>query len=54
MGRGIASTREETVQANRIESAEIAVSTRMYIVLAAVTGLVILAAFAFQVILVNR
>lgn len=29
-------------------------STRMYIVLAALTGLVILAAFALQVVLVNR
>jgi hypothetical protein len=29
-------------------------STRMYIVLAALTGLVILVAFALQVILVNR
>lgn len=29
-------------------------STRMYIVLAAMTGLVILAAFALQVVLVNR
>lgn len=29
-------------------------STRTYIILAALTGLVILAAFAFQVILVNR
>ena len=54
MGRGIASTRAETVQADRIESARIAVSTRLYIVLAALTGLVILVAFAFQVILVNR
>jgi hypothetical protein len=42
------------VQASRIESVGIAVSTRMYIVLAALTGLVILVAFAFQVILVNR
>lgn len=29
-------------------------STRMYIVLAAMTGLVILVAFALQVVLVNR
>jgi len=53
-GRGIASARAETVQTNRSESAEIAVSTRTYIVLAALTGLLILAAFAFQVVLVNR
>ncbi len=31
-----------------------AVSTRLYIVLAALTGLVILVAFALQVLLVNR
>jgi len=30
------------------------VSTRTYIVLAALTGLVILVAFAFQVVLVSR
>ncbi len=29
-------------------------STRMYIVLAALTGLVILVAFALQVVIVNR
>ena len=51
---GIASTRAESVQANRSESAEVAVSTRTYIVLAALTGLLILVAFAFQVVLVNR
>jgi hypothetical protein len=32
----------------------VAVSTRTYIVLAALTGLVILVAFALQVLLVNR
>ena len=52
--RGIASARAETVQTNRCESAEIAVSTRTYIVLAALTGLLILAAFAFQVVMVYR
>jgi len=36
------------------EVASVAVSTRTYIVLAALTGLVILVAFAFQVVLVNR
>jgi hypothetical protein len=51
---GIASTRAESVQANRNESAEIAVTTRTYIILAALTGLLILVAFAFQVVLVNR
>lgn len=51
---GIASTRAESVHANRSESAEIAVSTRTYIVLAALTGLLILVAFAFQVVWVNR
>jgi len=30
------------------------VSTRTYLVLAALTGLLILVAFAFQVVLVNR
>jgi hypothetical protein len=38
----------------RSESAEVAVSTRTYIVLAALTALLILLAFAFQVVLVNR
>ena len=40
--------------ASRCESAQVAVSTRTYIVLAALTGLVILVAFAVQVLLVNR
>jgi hypothetical protein len=64
-GSEIASPRAETVPTNRIESARtrgerptraerVAVSTRTYIVLAALTGLVILVAFAFQVVLVNR
>jgi hypothetical protein len=58
-GSEIASPRAETVPTNRIESARtrgerFAVSTRTYIVLAALTGLVILVAFAFQVVLVNR
>jgi hypothetical protein len=52
--RGIASARAKTAQANRSASAEIAVSTRTYIVLAALTGVLILVAFAFQVVLVNR
>jgi hypothetical protein len=42
------------VPASRCESAEDVVSTRTYIVLAALTGLVILVAFALQVVLVNR
>jgi hypothetical protein len=42
------------VPAKRSENAEVAVSTRSYIVLAALTGLLILLAFAFQVVLVNR
>jgi hypothetical protein len=53
-GGGVASARAETVHSDRFENAEIAVSTRTYIVLAALTGLVILVAFATQVILVNR
>jgi len=64
-GSAIASPRAKTVPTNRIESARtrgerptrgerVAVSTRTYIVLAALTGLVILVAFAFQVVLVNR
>ena len=36
------------------ESDDVAVSTRTYIVLAALTGVVILVAFALQVVLVNR
>jgi hypothetical protein len=51
---GIASARAETVPAKRSECAEVGVSTRTYIVLAALTGLLILLAFAFQVVLVNR
>jgi hypothetical protein len=42
------------VHSDRIENADIAVSTRTYIVLAALTGVVILVAFAAQVIIVNR
>jgi len=42
------------VHSERFGNAETAVSTRTYIVLAALTGVVILVAFAFQVILVNR
>jgi hypothetical protein len=42
------------VHSDRIENADVAVSTRAYIVLAALTGLVILVAFAFQVVLVSR
>jgi hypothetical protein len=53
-GRGIASARAKTAPTNRSSSTEIAVSTRTYIVLAALTGLLILVAFAFQVVLVNR
>jgi hypothetical protein len=66
---GLASARAEIVHSDAIEpggiapggigpektaNADFAVSTRTYIVLAALTGLVILVAFAFQVILVNR
>jgi hypothetical protein len=36
------------------ESAEVAVSTRTYIVLAALTGVVILVAFAVQVVLAGK
>jgi hypothetical protein len=47
------------VSADRSESGRthgfgVAVSTRTYLVLAALTGLLILVAFAFQVVLVNR
>jgi hypothetical protein len=42
------------VLADRWESAEVAVSTRTYIVLAALTGVVILVAFAVQVILAGK
>ena len=61
---GLASARAEVVHSDEIEpdeiepdeiaNADIAVSTRTYIVLAALTGLAILVAFTFQVILVNR
>jgi hypothetical protein len=56
---GLASARAEFVHSDRIEpdgilNADVAVSTRTYIVLAALTGLAILVAFTFQVILVNR
>jgi hypothetical protein len=50
----IISTRAEHVLANRRESAEVAVSTRTYIVLAALTGVVILVAFAVQVVLAGK
>ncbi len=50
----ITSTRAEAVLANRNHSAEVAVSTRMYIVLAALTGVVILVAFALQVVLAGK
>ncbi len=52
--RGLASARAEIVHSARIAIAEPAVSTRTYIILAALTGLVILVAFAFQVVLVSR
>jgi len=42
------------VHSDRIQNPFLAVSTRTYIVLAALTGLVILVAFALQVVLVNR
>jgi hypothetical protein len=42
------------VLASRCESAEAAVSTRTYIVLAALTGVVILVAFAVQVVLAGK
>jgi hypothetical protein len=51
---GIASARAQTVPTSRTDSGEDAVSTRTYIVLAALTGVVILVAFALQVLLVNR
>jgi len=56
---GLASARAEIVHSDGIEpdgieDADVAVSTRTYIVLAALTGLAILVAFTFQVILVNR
>ena len=53
-GGGVASARAETVHSDRIANADIVVSTRTYIVLAALTGLLILVAFATQVSLVNR
>jgi hypothetical protein len=43
-----------TAQSDRFESFDLAVSTRTYIVLAALTGVVILVAFALQVVLVNK
>jgi hypothetical protein len=46
--------RAEVAHSDRFESVDVAVSTRTYIVLAALTGVAILAAFALQVILVNR
>jgi hypothetical protein len=42
------------VLANYRESAEVAVSTRTYIILAALTGVVILVAFAVQVVLAGK
>jgi hypothetical protein len=42
------------VLANCQESAEVAVSTRTYIILAALTGVVILVAFAVQVVLAGK
>jgi hypothetical protein len=42
------------VLANRCESAEVAVSTRTYILLAALTGVVILVAFTLQVVLAGK
>jgi hypothetical protein len=42
------------IEPDGILNADVAVSTRTYIVLAALTGLAILVAFTFQVILVNR
>lgn len=50
----ITSTRAEALLANRYESAEVVVSTRTYIVLAALTGVVILVAFAVQVVLAGK
>lgn len=46
--------RAQTAHTDRIEKAGAAVSTRTYIILAALTGLVILVAFALQVVIVNR
>jgi hypothetical protein len=42
------------VLANCCESVEVAVSTRTYIVLASLTGVVILVAFAVQVVLAGK
>ncbi|MDQ1384017.1 MAG: hypothetical protein QOG65_1396, partial [Actinomycetota bacterium] len=47
------SERAESVPANPSDHAQPGVSTRTYIVLAAITGLVILVAFATQVLLVH-
>ncbi|MDQ1477658.1 MAG: hypothetical protein QOE62_2887, partial [Actinomycetota bacterium] len=52
-GPEVASTRAESVPANPSDHAPSGVSTRTYIVLAAITGLVILVAFATQVLLVH-
>jgi hypothetical protein len=46
------SSRSEAAEPS--ENSEFAVSTRTYIVLAALTGLAILVAFTFQVVLANR
>ena len=50
----ITSTRAKAVLAICRESAEVAVSTRTYIILAALTGVVILVAFAVQVVLAGK
>jgi preprotein translocase subunit Sec61beta len=56
MSRGaeVTSARAGIVRSDQCETTDIAVSTRTYIVLAALTGVVILVAFALQAILVNR
>jgi hypothetical protein len=51
---GLASICAEPAHSDRFESFDLAVSTRTYIVLAALTGVVILVAFALQVVLVNK
>jgi hypothetical protein len=52
-GAAVASVSAENVHSVPFAAA-FAVSTRTYIVLAALTGLVILVAFALQVLLVNK
>jgi hypothetical protein len=59
-GAAIASARADNAHSDRFATVAVivagiaTVSTRTYIVLAALTGLVILVAFALQVVLVNK